>query len=117
MNTCTDEQGRGDDTGPFLLANVLADALVTFGWDQRPQVHEGTPAVCHGCGRAAVWYPTVQHTWVLLEPGETACGPVPPGERWHVTGNGIAVRLLGSAPTPTDTCRTTHATVCPEPPR
>lgn len=39
MNAHTHEQGRSHDNGPFLLAKVLADALVTIGRPRPRDVH------------------------------------------------------------------------------
>lgn len=46
MNAHTHEQGRSRDNGPFLLAKVLADALVTIG---RPRPREGTSSSAAAC--------------------------------------------------------------------
>ncbi|MFF3623586.1 DUF6083 domain-containing protein [Streptomyces sp. NPDC002467] len=114
MNTNTrrqEHQGRGDD-GPFLLAKVLADALVTVVRQPQPQSQpEGRPAVCRLCGEAAYWHRTVWGKWLLVQPGERPCHLVPAGRRWRIAGDGTAVNLGASLPS--DTCRVSHFDVCP----
>ncbi|MFE9636537.1 DUF6083 domain-containing protein [Streptomyces sp. NPDC006463] len=111
MHAHTDEQDRRSrDTGPFLLANVLADTLVTIGRQQASDAREGTPATCRHCGEAAYWHKTVRGKWILIQPGETPCHLVPAGKRWRIAGDGTAVNLGASLPS--DTCRVSHFDVC-----
>ncbi|MFJ8012896.1 DUF6083 domain-containing protein [Streptomyces sp. NPDC096339] len=117
MNTNTrrqEHQGQGDD-GPFLLAKVLADALVTVVRQPQPQppsaAQEGRPAVCRLCGEAAYWHRTVRGKWLLVQPGERPGHLVPAGRRWRIAGDGTAVNL--GAALPSDTCRVSHFDVCP----
>lgn len=117
MNTNTrrqEPQERGDN-GPFLLAKVLADALVTVvRQPQREEARppqEGRPAVCRLCGEAAYWHRTVRGKWLLVQPGERPSHLVPAGRRWRIAGDGTAVNL--GAGLPSDTCRVSHFDVCP----
>ncbi|MGW0390257.1 DUF6083 domain-containing protein [Streptomyces sp. NPDC003042] len=112
MTTNAQEQGRnGNGTnGPFLLAKVLADALVTIGRQRSPDAREGTPATCRYCGEAAYWHKTVRGKWILIQPGDAPCHLIPAGKRWRISGDGTAVNL--GASTPSDTCRVSHFDVC-----
>ncbi|MBT2478011.1 DUF6083 domain-containing protein [Streptomyces sp. ISL-94] len=114
MNTNTQQQGRNPDNGPFLLAKVLADALVTIGRQRQqppePDAREGRPAVCRRCGEAAYWHQTVRGKWILIQPGESPCHLIPAGKRWRIAADGTAVNL--GASTPADTCRVSHFDVC-----
>lgn len=128
LSTNTQEQDGGRDGGPFLLAKVLADTLVTtIGRPRREGAAApdasggeaggeagagaGRPATCRDCGEAAYWHRTVRGKWILMEPGPRPVHTVPAGQRWRVAGDGTAVNL-GSA-SPTDTCRISHFSVCP----
>ena len=128
LSTNTQEQDGGRDGGPFLLAKVLADTLVTtIGRPRREGARAGAPdasgdgsgdgagaarpATCRDCGEAAYWHRTVRGKWILMEPGPRPVHTVPAGQRWRVAADGTAVNL-GSA-SPTDTCRISHFSVCP----
>ncbi|MFJ9338102.1 DUF6083 domain-containing protein [Streptomyces sp. NPDC101733] len=113
MSTNTQERDGGQDGGPFLLAKVLADALVTtMGRQHRPAVPEqpGPTAACRSCGEAAHWHRTVRGKWILMEPGDVPVHTVPAGQRWRIAPDGTAVNL--GAASPTDTCRISHFYVC-----
>ncbi|MCY0948601.1 DUF6083 domain-containing protein [Streptomyces sp. H27-S2] len=112
MNTNTHERDRvrRSENGPFLLAQVLADTLVTIGRQRQPDAREGRQAVCRRCGEAAYWHRTVHGRWILIQPGEAPCHLVPEGKRWRIAGDGTALNL-GRA-IPSDTCRVSHFDVC-----
>lgn len=124
MSANTQEQGRNPGTGPYVLAKVLADALVTIG-RQRHQppappgarevrdAREGRPAVCRHCGEVAYWHRTVRGRWILIQPGESPAHLVPAGKRWRIAPDGTALNL--GAAGPTDHCRVSHFDVCPTP--
>ncbi|MFE1414298.1 DUF6083 domain-containing protein [Streptomyces sp. NPDC085524] len=128
-NTRRQEHRERGENGPFLLAKVLADALVTVVRQPQPQpspspseqsapqqvppsaAQEGRSAVCRLCGEAAYWHRTVRGKWLLVQPGERPCHLVPAGQRWRIAGDGTAVNL--GAALPSDTCRVSHFDVCP----
>ncbi|MCX5376255.1 DUF6083 domain-containing protein [Streptomyces sp. NBC_00091] len=133
MSTNTQEQGGGreqggrergsgergsGECGPFLLAKVLADTLVTTIGRPRPAGDpaspEARPAACRRCGGEAHWHRTVRGKWILIEPGEYPTHTVPAGQRWRIAPDGTAVNL--GAASPTDTCRVSHFHVCAESP-
>ncbi|WP_330329035.1 DUF6083 domain-containing protein [Streptomyces sp. NBC_00536] len=120
MSANTQEQDGSRDGGPFLLAKVLADTLVTtIGRQRRPEAGgapgagagAARPATCRDCGQAAYWHRTVRGKWILIEPGTRPTHTVPAGQRWRVAPDGSAVNL--GAASPTDTCRISHFAVCP----